>query len=152
MSHPHGGFTIRLAEELDRESVQALYAAEIAAASWLPPEVKSNPDFTAVSVGETVVVCRDGAGELLGFVSVFQPESFIHHLYVAKNHQGRGAGTALLDSLQSWLPMPWRLKCVERNESALTFYHSRGWTDEDRARGPEGRYVLLRLQLPDGRL
>lgn len=146
MGPPEGGFTIRPADAGDVQGIHDLYAAAIADASWLPPEVKPGPGFAAVSVDEVVVVCRDATGELLGFVSVYTPESFIHHLYVAGIHQGRGAGTALLDSLESWLPMPWRLKCVENNESALAFYRARGWIEEHRAQGPEGRYVLLRRQ------
>ena len=134
----------RRAEKRDIESINAIFAKAASSAQWLPPEERSKMDFTKVSEGETVVVCYSREGDILGFVSVYEPESFIHHLYVAPNCQGQGVGTGLLHSLEAWVPMPWHLKCVERNENALAYYLSQGWVEETRAEGPEGAYVLLK--------
>jgi len=82
------------------------------------------------------VVCCGQEGDALGFVSVYETESFIHHLYVAPNYQGQGVGTALLHSLEAWVPMPWHLKCVERNENTLVFYLPQCCVEESRAQGP----------------
>ena len=135
---------IRRAELGDIESINTIFAEANTNAEWLAPEAKSNPDFTKVSEGETVVVCCDREDNVLGFVSVYEPDSFVHHLYVAQGCQGQGVGTALLDSLNAWVSMPWHLKCVARNGSALAFYLARGWVEENRAQGPEGPYVLLK--------
>jgi len=135
---------IRRAEDRDAEFVNAIFAEAISNAQWLPLEARSNPDFTKVSDSEIVIVCCGEGGEVLGFVSVYEPESFVHHLYVAANCQGQGVGTALLQSLKAWVPRPWYLKCVEGNCNALAFYCSRGWVEETRAQGPEGTYVLLK--------
>ena len=134
----------RCAEKRDAEFVNAIFAEAVSSAQWLPLEARSNANFTKVSDTETVVVCCGQDGDVLGFVSVYEPESFIHHLYVAPNYQGLGVGTALLHSLEAWVPMPWHLKCVERNENALAYYLSQGWVEENRAQGPEGAYVLLK--------
>ena len=65
-------------------------------------------------------------------------------LVLSRNCQVQGVGTVLLRSLEAWLPMPWHLKCVERNVDALAFYLSQGWVEENRAEGPKGGYVLLK--------
>lgn len=135
---------IRRAEPGDVEPIKTIFVEAITNAQWLAPEAKSHTDFTKVSDGETVVVCCDRDDNVLGFVSVYEPDSFVHHLYVAQHCRGQGVGTALLDSLKTWVPMPWQLKCVARNGSALTFYRARGWVEENRAQGPEGPYVLLK--------
>lgn len=96
----------RRAEERDIEFVNEIFAEATSSAQWLPPEERSSADFTKVSGGETVVVCYSPEDDILGFVSVYEPESFIHHLYVSRNCQGQGVGTVLLRSLEAWLLMP----------------------------------------------
>ncbi len=136
--------SIRRASLQDIESVHVIFARAISGARWLPPEARLAADFATVSKGETIVVCCSPEGRVLGFVSVFEPDSFIHHLYVADDCQRQGVGTSLLKSLEAWFPMPWHLKCVAQNESALAYYLSRGWAEVDRAQGSEGPYVLLK--------
>lgn len=135
---------IRRVELQDSESVHAIFDQANSDAQWLPSELRSNADFAKVSEGETIFVCYSHESGVLGFVSVYEAESFIHHLYVARRCQRQGVGTALLKSLEAWVPMPWYLKCVTRNEMALAFYLARGWVEESRADGPEGPYVLLK--------
>ena len=136
--------SIRRANPQDIESVHAIFTEAISDAPWLPPEARSNADFAKVSEGETVIVCCSQEHGVLGFVSIFEPDSFVHHLYVARGCQRQGVGSRLLKSLEAWLPMPWHLKCVARNESARAFYLARGWSEAGRAQGPEGQYVLLK--------
>lgn len=134
--------TIRPAEPQDAKALQRLYGQ--ADAAWLPAEARGRRVFAEASEGERVFVCCDPAGTVIGFVSVYAQESFVHHLYVSNAHLRQRAGTALLDSLQSWLPMPWRLKCVTANARALRFYEARGWMVEGHGTGPDGPYALLR--------
>lgn len=134
--------SIRPAEPQDIETLQRLYGQ--ADAAWLPAEARGRHDFAEASKGERVFVCCDPEGNIIGFVSVYPQESFVHHLYVSPAHLRRRVGTALLDSLQSWLPMPWRLKCVTANASAMRFYEARGWTVEGHGTGPDGPYALFR--------
>ncbi len=134
---------IRSATASDIPEVDRLYRAAIRAAMWLPEQARFPMDFAAASAGERVFICRDDKDRLLGFVSVWEPESFIHHLYVDPQHQGCGVGTSLLASLADWLPQPWSLKCVEKNSAALSFYRSRGWRTQSRDQGEHGAYLLL---------
>ena len=90
------------------------------------------------------MVACDTQGQAVGFVSVFEPGVFIHHLFVAPTYQSQGIGDALLESLTSWLPTPWHLKCVKANARAIKFYRVRGWEQVEEGRGPDGPYVLLR--------
>jgi GNAT superfamily N-acetyltransferase len=90
-----------------------------------------------------VAVGEDGA--LDGFVSVWRPQSFIHHLYVRPEARGRGVASALLDALAQRLPYPWRLKCVRVNRIAMQFYGRRGWREVGRGRGVQGDHVVLEL-------
>jgi GNAT superfamily N-acetyltransferase len=79
----------------------------------------------------------------VGLLSVWVPESFIHHVYVDPEFERQGVGTALLSSLETWLPLPWQLKCVIANTSARAFYATHGWIEVGSGNGDQGRYALL---------
>ena len=136
--------TLRIATPIDSLSLQEIFSEAIANAQWLPLSARLKTDFRSVSEGEKVVVCCNFEEKILGFVSVYEPDSFIHHLYVASPNQREGAGKALLNSLRTWLPMPWHLKCATGNEKAWAFYVRQGWIEESYEEGPDGPYVLLR--------
>jgi GNAT superfamily N-acetyltransferase len=133
---------IRRATPADLPAVARLYAEIFRDADWLPAAARADADFGRDSSDEQVFVCVH-EGRLQGFISVYVPESFIHHLYVAPQHQRQGVGSALLDSLQPWLARPWRLKCVTANRRALAFYETRHWLPTDRGESEHGEYVLL---------
>src|ERR1700740_1090835 len=122
-------FTVRQIEQSDAAAVQRLYERAVGGAVWLPVEVKADANFARVSQGESVFVCHGPEGRLVGLLSVYVPESFIHHVYVDPEFERQGVGTALLSSLETWLPLPWRLKCVIANTSARTFYAGHGWIE-----------------------
>ncbi|WP_052031831.1 GNAT family N-acetyltransferase, partial [Novipirellula maiorica] len=112
-----------MAQSQDRIDVDQIYREIISSATWLPKSVRSGPvSFATDSEGEVVHVAVDETTGVQGFISVWQPESFVHHLYVAPGFQQQGLGTMLLQSLDTWLPRPWRLKCTQANEAAFTFY------------------------------
>ena len=135
--------SIRRATLSDADALQALYVDVVSNATWLPQSTRSTLSFARDTEGESVYVCCNQDAEIVGFISVYEPECFVHHLYVTQSHQGAGVGTALLKSLEVWLPLPWRLKCLERNDRAMSFYRARGWAEESRAQCPDGPYVLL---------
>lgn len=105
-------------------------------------------DFEAQTLAETITIAENENGDLLGFVSVWEADSFIHHLFVAQSFQGRGIGRRLLESLTSWLPPPHRLKCAVNNPRAESFYRSQGWTEIGRGFSSDGPYVLLQKSAP----
>ena len=89
------------------------------------------------------MVAVNRAGRIIGMVSVYEADAFIHHLYVAASTHRQGVGTAMLDSLKPWLAYPWRLKCVCANTQALAFYAAHGWVVEEEGAGEEGPYFQL---------
>jgi len=124
-------------------AVEGLLNRALASASWLPPASRGPVDIGAVASGERVVICISEGAQLEGFISVYEPESFIHHLYVEPGREGLGTGTRLLSFLEPVLPFPWRLKCVLANTDALEFYRKLGWREESRGVSEDGPYAVL---------
>ncbi|MDB6135168.1 MAG: family acetyltransferase [Verrucomicrobiales bacterium] len=59
-------------------------------------------DFDAQREGEVIRLAEDAStGQPLGFISVWTPERFIHHLFVDPDRLGQGVGRRLLDDLAS---------------------------------------------------
>lgn len=143
-------FTVRAAESADAAAIQEIFAANISAAEWLPPDARLHTDFSQVSGGEAIFVAVAADGAIAGFVAVQTEVAFIHHLHVRPGARGKGAGSALLDALGGWLPPPWRLKCVEANHAALAFYYRKGWVRVASGHAGEGRYELLEWQPEQG--
>ncbi|WDI41799.1 GNAT family N-acetyltransferase [Bremerella sp. P1] len=96
--------------------------------------------------GERVYVAVSQEGYLVGTLTVWQPEAFIHFLFVDSQYQGQGIGTQLLESLAPWLPFPWKLKCLATNHRALEFYRRRGWKKLETGLDAQGTYFLLGLE------
>jgi len=134
---------IRPAMMADVQALQDLIDAVYCNATWLPASANRSLDVTMVTKGEQTTVAVNRAGRIIGLVSVYEADAFIHHLYVAASTHRQGVGTELLDSLQSWLAYPWRLKCVCANTPALAFYAARGWVIEEEGVGEEGPYFQL---------
>src|SRR5271154_1997561 len=110
---------IRRAEAKDSVALARLFVdSRLETFYWQNPARFRLEDFEKETAGETVFVAEDGTGKLLGFISVWEPERFVHHLYVVPDQQRRGIGRRLLKSLAFWLPLPYRLKCKVRNEPA----------------------------------
>ena len=135
-------FRVRPFEEKDRQALAAIYREGRSEATWLPPTVMEL-DFTRDTDGESLLVAVGSDDEPEGFVSVWEPDAFIHHLYVRAGSRQKGIGTQLLESLRSQLPKPWRLKCVRANDGALTFYLRRGWLEISSGVGEDGPYAVL---------
>lgn len=137
--------SVRPAKTDDSFAVQAIYEQSILEAGWLPESAKQNAAFADVSSGEVIYVATADAGAVVGFVSVQPGDPFIHHLYVHPDARGRSVGQALLNSLQTWLPQPWRLKCIRKNRGALKFYLRGGWIEVGSGESEHGAFVILSL-------
>ena len=130
-------------------AVGALLNRALAKAAWLPPSGRRGVDLATATRGERLFVCESEDGSLEGFISVYEQDSFIHHLYVEPGREGLGTGTRLLDCLHTVLPLPWRLKCVMANTQALEFYRKRGWGEETQGISDDGPYVVMVKPAPD---
>ena len=136
-------FRVRPFVGQDREVLEAIYRECRAEATWLPAVVRENSDFARDTAGEKLFVAVGSDDNPLGFLSVWEPDRFIHHLYVRSELRDRGIGKALLRSLSTQLPMPWKLKCLTANGGALAFYTSQGWRKVSSDVGEEGPYFVL---------
>lgn len=101
-------------------------------------------EFSEAVKGEKILVARIH-GEIAGFASVWEPETFLHHLYVAPRYQRNGIGRALVHSCVKEFGLPMSLKCIKANLDACRFYESLGWQAKEEANSPEGVYVLFVL-------
>jgi GNAT superfamily N-acetyltransferase len=139
-------FRVRPFSDGDRQAAETIYRSCRAEASWLPPAAKETSDFARDTAGEKLLVAVGSDDIPLGFLSAWEPDSFIHHLYVRSDMRGQGVGKALLKSLGAQLPKPWRLKCLNGNGGALAFYESQGWKKVSSEVGEEGPYFVLEKQ------
>jgi GNAT superfamily N-acetyltransferase len=109
----------------------------------VPGAVKARADFLRDTEGEALFVAVGNNGDPHGFISVWEPEAFIHHLYVRQDSRGRGVGGLLMEFVRDRIPMPWRLKCVRANARAIAFYLGRGWVEVGSGIGDEGPFALM---------
>ncbi|MBK1818378.1 GNAT family N-acetyltransferase [Luteolibacter yonseiensis] len=112
---------------------------------WCDPSSFALEDFSIQTTGEVIYLAHDADERILGFISVWEADGFVHHLYVVKERQGEGIGTSLLRSLHPWLPLPYRLKCLTANSAARGFYSKHGWQDIATGSDPLGDYALMEL-------
>lgn len=81
----------------------------------------------------------------VGFISIWMPNNFIHHLYVDHNNQGKNIGSELLKAVISKTKFPLTLKCLENNTKAIDFYTKKGFTEKEKGHSSNGIYILFEL-------
>ncbi len=135
---------LRDAVAADTQALRELFLrARLATFVWQPENAFQLADFDAQTKGERLTVAEDSEGRLVGFVSVWEPDDFIHHIYVEQTYLRRGIGKALLHTLPGWPARCYRLKCVVANKPALVFYHSCGFIEIGAGQAPDGDYLVL---------
>lgn len=134
---------VRPWQESDRPFLRTLYLhARREAWPWLDASLWQLEDFDAATLGETLWVAEQD-GHRVGFASVLENDNFLHNLFIDPQYQGRGAGSALLETVQARFTSTGALKCLVRNENAVAFYQRHGWQIEATGEGPEGEYYLM---------
>lgn len=93
---------------------------------WVDPFLFRLDDFIEQTRGEEIWVAEQG-GSVCGFIAIWQPDHFVHHLYVASDWHGQGVGRALLEHGLADSPRSASLKVATRNTAAMAFYHRLGW-------------------------
>lgn len=136
--------TVREARPQDLPSLRALFlASRQRTFTWLAVDTFQLSDFDTMTRDEKLLVAETVGSDIEGFISVWEPDHFIHHLHVAADQQGRGVGQALLNALPGRPCQPYRLKCLQRNERALAFYLHQGFVKIGTGTAEDGDYVLL---------
>ncbi|GAA6768075.1 GNAT family N-acetyltransferase [Flavobacterium sp. CGRL1] len=112
--------------------------------SWLDTSEFQLDDFEKHTQGEHILVAL--LNDIpVGFISIWMPANFIHHLYVDQKHQGRKIGTALLKAAINKFKLPLTLKCLENNSKAVEFYIKTGFTAKEKGQSGNGTYILFEL-------
>jgi GNAT superfamily N-acetyltransferase len=84
----------------------------------------------------------------VGFISLWKPSWFVHHLFVEPRCQGQGIGSFLLRHVSALAGShPLSLKCQTENRAAIRFYERRGFHPTD-SRGTDeyGEWVEFRTE------
>jgi len=100
-------------------------------------------DFDAHTLDEDIWVATCD-GEIAGFMAVWPPDAFVHHLYIDAAYRGKGIGKALLALAAQIYPTPLNLKCLVKNEAALQFYLALDWEVVEEGSDALGEYFLMK--------
>lgn len=112
--------------------------------TWADPTKFNILDFDRDTEGETILAAiRDKA--IMGFISIWMVDNFIHHLYIDEKYQKIGVGTALLKAALAKTKFPVKLKCLEKNSGAIAFYKKSGFYEKGRGVTEEGPFILFEL-------
>jgi ribosomal protein S18 acetylase RimI-like enzyme len=127
--------TIRKARDASEiADAAALYQrAGTAAFTWRRAGYFQVDDFKRFAEEEEVWLALAG-NALVGILSFFRADNFIHCLYVDPDAQRLGIGRALVAQLRNDTVGSLTLKLDTPNLSAIAFYEATGWT---RMTGPE---------------
>lgn len=139
-------WAIRPAHEQDMQTLAEIYLqVRRETFRWVDPDRFTLEDFATHTNGERLFVCEDGNGAIAGFAAIWEPDDFIHMLYILPAFQGCGAGKALLAALPDWPRRRYRLKCLVKNIRAMAFYRMLGFEIIGDGASPEGDYKEMRL-------
>lgn len=117
---------IRMATREDLSALREIYYdSRVDHFTWMGKSL-SLLDYDSATAGEAVFLVEENA-EILAFMSVYEPESFIHLLFVKSGREGQGIGGRLLVELLRNQNRTVTLKCLLRNESARYFYEKHGF-------------------------
>ncbi len=96
--------------------------------------------FLRDQIEDTEVSVAVGAwGEIVGFLALAEPDH-LNHLYLIREHTGRGLGTGFLALAKERFPGGIQLWAFQSNTAAIRFYERHGfrqvrWTDGDNDEG-----------------
>lgn len=127
--------TIRKARNADEiAAAAALYERSgTAAFTWRPLGYFQAEDFKFFAEEEDVWLALTGEA-LVGILSLYAVDNFIHCLYVDPDAQRLGVGRSLVAYLRRETARPLTLKLDTPNLAAIAFYEATGWS---RMTGPE---------------
>lgn len=134
---------VREFTEADRSTLRRIYLeTKRRTFSWLGTDSLAVDDFDKDTEGERIWV-YELSEKIVGFVSIWEPENFIHHLFVLPEFSRQGYGAQLLAVSMASMNHPITLKCASQNTNALEFYRANGWRTIAKGTNPDGEYQLM---------
>ncbi|WP_254077271.1 GNAT family N-acetyltransferase [Elizabethkingia anophelis] len=85
------------------------------------PFLSEISDFKDALNGE-VIYEAIADGEIIAFISLWEPDNFIHYLFVSPLYQNKAIGLQLITYLSEVYGKPLGLKCLLENTNAVRFY------------------------------
>lgn len=134
--------TIRKPKPEDTPQLEALFQLTRQKTFASHPQDEFQIGDYAKSVEEDEVWIAEENGNIVGFVSTYPADHFVHNLFVHPDHQGRGIGSRLLQTAEANLSRPMTLKIAMDNRDVCGFYESRGWLQVSVHEDVEKPYVL----------
>ena len=125
---------------------QMFYQIQSEEFSWVDKSTLSLDSFEKSTDGEIIYVALIN-DEIVGFISVWEHDSFIHNLFVVKRYRSLGVGKRLLEKAITIFKKPLTLKCVKKNLNATQFYLHNGWKIENEQTSSDGAYYLMSFNL-----
>lgn len=118
---------IRQAAEEDITNLrQIYYDSRKTHFTWLDSKQIDFSDFDLATMDEMVWLVEE-QGEILGFLSLYEPENFIHLFFIKPGQEGKGIGRLLLGKIMKNQCQSLSLKCLTRNQRAFQFYTKYGF-------------------------
>ncbi|MFH6945781.1 GNAT family N-acetyltransferase [Flavobacterium sp. FlaQc-50] len=111
---------------------------------WADPETFDLLDFDVQTKGEYILTALYDE-KVIGFISVWMRDNFIHHLYIDEAFHKLGIGKRLLNEVIKRAKFPLVLKCLEKNTEAISFYKKVGFVEKARNENENGPYILFEL-------
>lgn len=112
--------------------------------TWMDTASFQLPDFDTETEGEYILVAHSN-NIITGFISIWLPDNFIHHLYIASAFQKKGIGTELLKAASEKLKQPLQLKCLQKNKNAIAFYKKKRFIEKETGGTGNEAYILFEL-------
>jgi GNAT superfamily N-acetyltransferase len=137
------GLTIRPYTPADADACARIFDRAWHAGHPYAPRVVGVAELAAETRDETILVAETAEEGVVGFVALYEPAHFVHHLYVDPALHGRGIGKALLSRAVALAGGSASLKCQTRNPQALAFYRRLGWTPGEEGGPAESPWVRL---------
>jgi len=136
-------FHIREFNEADRDALKSIYfESRSITFYWIRKSKFELNDFDEDTKDELIWVAEVD-GVVAGFIGLWMPGNFVHHLYIDKPYHRKGIGKALLHKASEICQVPLTLKCLIQNKKAFNFYTSLGWRIRANEIDDLGRYFLL---------
>ena len=111
---------------------------------WLDTQDYKLTDFEHETQGEFILVAVLD-DKVVGFISLWRADNFIHHFYIDEMYQRHKIGTKLLEEAIRIMNKPITLKCLEKNVEAVKFYEKNDFIATDKGISNHGKYILFKL-------
>jgi ribosomal protein S18 acetylase RimI-like enzyme len=136
---------IREIRKSDLDSLRNIFLKERQTTfSWVDTATFNLQDFDVETEAEYILIAISD-NIVMGFISMWVEDNFIHHLYVDQKYHRKGIGTQLLKAALNKSDFPVTLKCLENNTLAVNFYKNKGFIEKEKGQSEQGTYILFQL-------